>query len=177
VALENFGSRYDIHGGAKELAYPHHDAHLAQYKALTGIENPVQRWMYVGLVFSNGEKMSKSLGNMVLARQLVEKYGQNLVRLYLFSTHYSEDLDYNEESLSAKKTLLEKIYHIKNKTSDDTSSKVSALINEFLAALDDDLNSPKALQAVEHICDLVLENNKISIEDFEKIINILGLSV
>jgi cysteinyl-tRNA synthetase len=177
VALENFGSHYDIHGGAKELAYPHHDAHLAQYKALTGVENPVQRWMYVGLVFSNGEKMSKSLGNMVLARQLVEKYGQNLVRLYIFSVHYREDLDYNEENLAAKKALLEKIYHIKNKTSGKTSSTVHAVMNEFLVALDDDLNSPKALQAVERICDLVLQNNEIDSNDFEKIVNILGLSV
>lgn len=177
VALENFGSKYDIHGGAKELAYPHHDAHLAQYQSLTDIENPVQRWMYVGLVLSGEEKMSKSLGNMVLARDLVEKYGQNLLRLYLFSTHYREDLDYKEEDLVSKKIFLEKIHHVKNKASSETSSNVSNLIKEFLDALDDDLNSTRALQAFENMCDLVLQNSHISIRDFEKISSIIGLSV
>ena len=94
VALENFGLQYDIHGGANELSYPHHEAHLAQYKALTGAEKPVKLWMYVSLVLSKGEKMSKSFGNMILARELVSKYGQNLLRLYLFSTHYREEIDY-----------------------------------------------------------------------------------
>lgn len=177
VAFENFGLHYDIHGGAKELAYPHHDAHLAQYKAITGTENPVKRWMYIGLVLSAGEKMSKSLGNMVLARDLVEKYGQNLLRLYLFSTHYREDLDYKEEDLVSKKIFLEKIHHAKNKASDETSPNVSSLIKEFLDALDDDLNSTKALHVFEDICDLVLQNNHISIHDFEKISDIIGLSV
>ncbi|HSD05206.1 MAG TPA: class I tRNA ligase family protein [Nitrosopumilaceae archaeon] len=177
VAFENFGSHYDIHGGAKELAYPHHEAHLAQYQALTGMENSVQRWMYVGLVLVEGEKMSKSLGNMVLARNLVEKYGQNLLRLYLFSTHYREDLNYKEEDLVAKKKFLEKIYKVYNKTSDKTSADVSKLINEFLDALEDDLNSPKALQIFERICDVVLQSSNISTLDFEKISGTIGLSV
>ena len=86
VAVENFGLYYDIHGGAKELAYPHHEAHLAQYKALTGMENPVKLWMHVGLVLSKGEKMSKSLGNMVLARDLVVSMGRTCC-VYICSLH------------------------------------------------------------------------------------------
>ena len=177
VAFENFGLHYDIHGGAKELAYPHHDAHLAQYKAMTGTENPVKRWMYIGLVFSKGEKMSKSLGNMVLARDLVDKYGQNLVRLYLFSTHYRDDIDYKEEDLLAKKKFLEKIHHVKNKKSDKTSPDVSSLMKDFIKSLDDDLNSPKALEIFEKICDLTIKDGSISEDDLDKIINILGLSL
>jgi len=83
VAIENFGRSYDIHGGARELSYPHHEAHLAQYKLLTTSDNPVKIWIHVGLVRSNGEKMSKSLGNVVWARDMVHKYGQNLLRLYI----------------------------------------------------------------------------------------------
>ena len=177
VAFENFGLHYDIHGGAKELAYPHHDAHLAQYKAMTGTENPVKRWMYIGLVLANGEKMSKSLGNMVLARDLVDKYGQNLVRLYLFSTHYRNDIDYKEEDLLAKKKFLEKIYHVKNKKSDETLPDISSLMKDFIQSLDDDLNSPRALEIFEKICDLALKDSSISKEDLDKIINILGLSL
>jgi len=177
VVFENFGLHYDIHGGAKELAYPHHDAHLAQYKAMTGIENPVKRWMYIGLVLSKGEKMSKSLGNMVLARDLVDKYGQNLVRLYLFSTHYRDDVDYKEEDLLSKKKFLEKIYHVKNKKSDKTLPDVSRLVNDFIKSLDDDLNSTRALEIFEKICDLALKDSSISTDDLDKIINILGLSL
>ena len=177
VAFENFGLHYDIHGGARELAYPHHDAHLAQYKAMTRTKDPVKRWMYIGLVLSKGEKMSKSLGNMVLARNLVEKYGQNLIRLYLFSTNYKDDIDYKEEDLLDKKKLLEKIYQVKIKKSDRTSLGVSNLVDIFSKNLDDDLNSPKALETFEKICDLILGGESISEVDLVKIINILGLSL
>jgi len=176
VAVENFGLHYDIHGGAKELTYPHHEAHLAQYKALTGMENPVKLWMHVGLVLSKGEKMSKSLGNMILARELVSKYGQNLLRLYLFSTHYREEIDYRENDLSSKKILLEKIYKANHMTSDQTSKKICNLITQFFASFEDDLNSSKALDALDEICSAVLKNDSISTADFMKIISVLGLS-
>ncbi len=177
VALENFGTHYDIHGGAKELAYPHHEAHFAQYKALTGLENPVKLWTHIGLVLSNGEKMSKSLGNMVLSRDIVNKHGQNLLRIYIFSTHYRDEINYNENNLCNKKSLLEKVYHVKNKTSSDTSQVISDLIEEFFISLDDDLNSPDALDKVDKICTLVLQSENISIQDFEKITAVLGLSI
>lgn len=177
VAVENFGLHYDIHGGAKELAYPHHEAHLAQYKALTGMENPVKLWMHVGLVLSKGEKMSKSLGNMVLARDLVSKYGQNLLRLYLFSTNYRDEIDYKENDLLSKKTLLEKIYKTNNITSDQTSKNISNLMTQFFTSFEDDLNSSKALDIFEEICSAVLENDRISKADFMKIISVLGLSI
>ena len=177
VAVENFGLCYDIHGGAKELIYPHHEAHLAQYKALTGMENPVKLWMHVALVLSKGEKMSKSLGNVVLARDVISKYGQNLLRLYLFSTHYREEIDYGEEDLAAKKTLLEKIYKAHNNVSDRTSNDISNLMEEFFASLEDDLNSSKALDVFEKICILGLRNGSISSPDFKKITDVLGLSI
>ncbi|TSA18749.1 MAG: hypothetical protein D4R72_01495 [Nitrosopumilales archaeon] len=177
VAFENFGTHYDIHGGAKELAYPHHEAHFAQYKALTGLENPVKLWMHVGLVLSNGEKMSKSLGNMVLSRELVEKYGQNLLRVYIFSTHYRDEINYNENDLCNKKPLLEKIYNTKNKTSNSTSQVISDLINEFFVSFEDDFDSPSALGIIDKICTLVLKGESINLQDFEKITGVLGLSV
>jgi len=177
VAAENFGLHYDIHGGAMELSYPHHEAHLAQYKALTDTENPVKLWMHVGLLLSKGEKMSKSLGNMILARDLVSKYGQNLLRLYLFSTHYREEIDYTENDLISKKTLLGKIYKANHMTSDHTSENISNLMTRFFTSFEDDLNSPKALDTLDEICSAVLENDNISTTDFMKIISVLGLSI
>ncbi len=177
VAFENFGNSYDIHGGAKELAYPHHDGHFAQYKALTRLKNPVKFWMHVGLVLSGKDKMSKSLGNMVRSRDIVDKHGHNLLRVYIFSIHYRDDINYNENDLLSKKTLVKKIYYLANTTSDDSSQNVSNLVEEFFLALDDDLNSPKALEQLDKICDLVQEGNKISKQHYEQITSILGLSV
>ena len=177
VAAENFGLHYDIHGGAMELSYPHHEAHLAQYKALTDTENPVKLWMHVGLLLSKGEKMSKSLGNMILARDLVSKYGQNLLRLYLFSTHYREEIDYTENDLISKKILLEKIYKANHMASDQTSENISNLMTQFFTSFEDDLNSPKALDTLDKICSAILENDNVSTADFTKIISVLGLSI
>ncbi|MGQ0638487.1 MAG: class I tRNA ligase family protein [Nitrososphaerota archaeon] len=177
VVAENFGLHYDIHGGAMELSYPHHEAHLAQYKALTDMENPVKLWMHVGLLLSKGEKMSKSLGNMILARDLVSKYGHNLLRLYLFSTHYREEIDYTENDMLSKKTLLEKIYKANHMTSDHTSKNIYNLMTRFFTSFEDDLNLPKALDTLDEICSAVLENDRISTADFMKIISVLGLSI
>ena len=141
------------------------------------MENPVKLWMHVGLVLSNGEKMSKSLGNMVLSRELVEKYGPNLLRIYIFSTHYRNEINYNENDLYNKKQLLEKIYNTKNKSSNNTSQVISDLINEFFVSFEDDFDSPRALGVVDKICTLVLNGENINLQDFGKIMDVLGLSV
>ena len=177
VAIENFGKHYDIHGGADELAYPHHEAHLAQYKAMTGLELPVKMWMHTSLVLSKGQKISKSLGNVVLARDLVRRYGQNLLRLYLFSTHYREEIDYKERDLLRKRTFLQKVQKTCLHTSAKTSKEISRLITEFYNWLGKDLDSPKALETLEKICERVLNNGSISSDDFTKITETLGLSV
>lgn len=177
VAIENFGSNYDIHGGARELVYPHHEAHLAQYKLLTKTENPVKIWMHVGLVLSNGEKMSKSIGNVVWSRDLVHKYGQNILRLYLFSTHYRGDIDFQEDSLVVKKNLLEKILVTSSKTSDKTDSQLTRLIDDFFKSLDDDLDSPKALEIFENICTATINGNSLSGNDFDRICRVLGIKL
>lgn len=177
VAIENFGLHYDVHGGADELAYPHHEAHLAQYKAMTDLETPVKIWMHVSLVLSKGEKISKSLGNVVLARDLVSKYGQNLVRLYLFSTHYRQEIDYNEKNLLRNKTFLKRIQQARLRASNKTSEDISTMIKEFYTSLGKDLNSPKALDSLEKICTNTLKNSSISVEDFTRIMDTLGLSV
>jgi cysteinyl-tRNA synthetase len=99
------------------------------------------------------------------------------VRLYLFSIHYRNDVDYKEEDILSKKKFLEKIHHVKNKKSDKTSPDISNFLNDFFNHLDDDLNSPKALEIFEKICDLALKDGSISKEDLDKITSILGLSL
>ncbi len=177
VALENFGINYDIHGGARELLYPHHEAHLAQYNMLSTCENPIKIWMHVGLVLSNDEKMSKSIGNVVWSRDLVQKYGQNLLRLYLFSRHYRDDVNFTESQIAEKKPFLNKIYLTNTMTSNKTDPSLSKLLDEFLVALDDDLNSPKALEIFENMCSKVIEGKSLSSYDFERICQVLGIEI
>lgn len=175
VAFENFGQEYEIHGGARELVYPHHEAHLAQYQVLSGLPNPVQAWMYVGLVLAGSEKMSKSLGNVIWSREMVEKYGQNLLRLYLFSYHYSEDVQFDEEKLASRSSLMNKIYLAGQRVAAKSDGKIIEQLEEFSAALDDDLDSPRALEVMEKICDDAISGRNLSSEDFEKACQVLGI--
>jgi cysteinyl-tRNA synthetase len=101
VAIANFGGIYDIHGGANELIYPHHEAHLAQLTTLLSNSAPVSAWTHVGLVYIRGKKMSKSLGNTVSIRRLLQDHSTNTIRLYVYSTHYRNRLDFSIQKLEA----------------------------------------------------------------------------
>jgi cysteinyl-tRNA synthetase len=177
VAFENFGKNYDIHGGARELLYPHHEAHLAQYQLLSGSETPVKSWVHVGLVLSGGEKMSKSLGNVVWVKDLVKKYSSNLIRLYIFSKHYRDDMDFSEAELVAKKPLLDLIYLTGTKVSDTTHQDISNLINEIVSSLQNDLDSPTALAKLEKICVEVKNGKTVNKIDFSRVCKIFGIKI
>lgn len=175
VAVENFGDNYDVHGGARELVYPHHEAHLAQYQLLSGSEKPIKSWVHVGLVLSDGEKMSKSLGNVVWIKDLIKKYDSDLIRLYVFSKHYRDDMDFSENDLMSKKPLLDLIRLTMDKASDTTHDTVSNLMRDFMKSLNDDLDSPTALAKLETICIEVKNGKGITLVDFNHMCNMLGL--
>ncbi|SRR5579875_904843 len=177
VAIENFGENYDIHGGASELLYPHHEAHLAQYRALSGSNLPVRTWMHIGLLFAGGEKMSKSLGNVAWARDMVEKYGQNLLRLYIFSTHYRDAIDFKDSDIADKKEMLNRICLAGLKVSDRTEEGASGLVKSFHASLDDDLDSPRAIKILDDLCSRMIGGTSVAAEDFERICRVLGLRI
>lgn len=176
VAVENFGKNYDIHGGARELLYPHHEAHLAQYELLTDSEEPVKAWVHVGLVLSGGEKMSKSLGNVVWVKDLIKKYGSDIIRLYIFSKHYRADMDFSEEELLLQKPLLDLIRLTKSRVSDTTDENISNIIHGFTESLNDDLDSPAALAKLEKICNEVKNGKSLSQIDFNRLCKILGIN-
>jgi cysteinyl-tRNA synthetase len=177
VAIANFGKNYDIHGGARELLYPHHEAHLAQYQLITGYETPVNLWMHVGLVLSNKEKMSKSIGNVVWIKEIVQKYGSEILRLYLFSKHYRDDLDFSEKDLIAKKPLLDLIYLTRPQVSDTTDENLLHHVQGFIDSLCDDLNTPVALSHLEKICLGVKDGYRIGRDDFRQMCSIFGIKV
>src|SRR5690606_32192405 len=100
MACENLGPRIDIHGGGKDLRYPHHDSEIVQSECASGETPYVGYWMHNGTMRLAGEKMSKSLGNLVKVSELLEAgYSANAIRLLLLATHYREDRDYSEAEL------------------------------------------------------------------------------
>lgn len=177
VAMANFGKCYDIHGGARELLYPHHEAHLAQYQLLSGFDVPIKTWVHVGLVLSDGQKMSKSLRNVVWIKDLIKKYDPNLIRLYVFSKHYRDDIDYSENDMLEKKSLLDLIQLAQSKAVEKTHPNISNLIEDFVHFLGNNLDSPKALQTLEKICVEIKNGKEISKSDFNRMCKILGIII
>lgn len=167
-----FGDTTDIHGGAVELSFPHHENEIAQSEAATG-QQFVRYWPHGGMIMINGEKMSKSKGNFTTVKQLLEKYQPEIIRLFLIQTHYRGQIDFNDKNLQAARNafsgLKEFILSLKkNKTKGNIGSKVKILANqtkkEFLDNLSNDFNTPKALSK---IFKLIKQINKLEINKSE----------
>lgn len=160
MASRYLGPSIDIHGGGYDLVFPHHESEVAQSENAFGVEPFARYWMHVAMVGYNGEKMSKSLGNLVLVADALKSYSADAVRLYLFSHHYREPWVYEDVELDrwarVADDLIEAIeldaYGIENELD------VSLLRDRFLTAMDDDLNTPLAIAALQEIALAILES-------------------
>lgn len=123
ITEKYFGPQYDIHGGGLDLIFPHHDAEIAQMEAISGKEPLVKYWMHTGFLNVDGVKMSKSLGNFITIRDLLEKWDPMAYRLFVLSTHYRSPIDFSSKSLEQASKNLDRL----NKTIEslkDTSIKL-----------------------------------------------------
>ena len=145
-----FDGKIDIHGGGFDLKFPHHENEIAQAKA-HGHNKIANVWMHNGFVNFGNEKMSKSLGNVVLAKDAIAKYGGNVMRLLILSTHYRAPVSFTEETvLSSKNELdrIQKLYNqlaVKLQVEHGNMSSKDIKIENFLSSLADDLNTSNAL--------------------------------
>jgi L-cysteine:1D-myo-inositol 2-amino-2-deoxy-alpha-D-glucopyranoside ligase len=145
MAMEELGAVIDIHGGGNDLVFPHHEAEIAQAEQLTG-QGPFARfWLHVGMVALDGVKMSKSLGNLVFASDLLERYEPGAVRRYLLSHHYRSAWDYDDAALEEAAASYKRWREAAGEDGHDPE-----LVEAFTAAMDDDLDTPRALE----VCDL-----------------------
>jgi cysteinyl-tRNA synthetase len=103
-----FGAQYDIHGGARDLIFPHHEAEIAQMEAVSGKKPLVRHWMHTGFLNVGGEKMSKSLGNFTTIREMLDKYEADAFRLFVLLSHYSSPIDFSQASLEQAGRSLER---------------------------------------------------------------------
>ena len=159
------GLPFDIHGGGQDLTFPHHENEIAQSSAAYGVETPVKYWMHNGFLTIDSEKMSKSEGNFFTARDVLDNYDHQAVRLYLVSGQYRQPLDYNATAL---KQAIQSLERIKNavdtirgrililERSGGRTSEVDVKMKEaieklregFEREMDDDFNTPGALAEV-----------------------------
>ncbi|MBI2184489.1 MAG: cysteine--tRNA ligase [Thaumarchaeota archaeon] len=195
ITISNFGSQYDIHGGAEELIYPHHEAEIAQAEALTGVSPFVKYWLHTGLLYVDGRKMSKSLGNYVTVKEALKRYGSDTIRLYVASHHYRRPVNFHEEGLKKAKLglqILEEAFQRLEDVSGEGVGRGKPLVPKFVdkysrafcRAMDDDFNTPAALKAltsmaktVGKMSDYSLRNSDPSsvMEAFRVLASILGV--
>ncbi len=146
MAAAHFGTTIDIHGGGNDLIFPHHENEIAQSTCAHGGELFSRYWMHNGFVNVDQTKMSKSLGNVVLVRDLLNDAPGEAVRLALLSGHYRQPLDWSDELLAENRRKLDRLYTaLRNAGGWRELWQQTAPSDAFTEALSDDLNTPKAL--------------------------------
>lgn len=146
MATRYLGDQIDIHGGGADLIFPHHPCEIAQTEPVTGKRPFVKIWMHAGLVWLDGEKMSKSLGNLVFARDALREHGPDALRWYLMTQHYREDFDYNRAAVQRYvQFALQLRQAVAARGGEGSPLDLSIARDEFTAAMADDLNTPAAL--------------------------------
>lgn len=147
---KTFGERIDIHGGGRDLIFPHHENEIAQSEALTG-KQFVKYWIHNGLIKVNGQKMSKSLGNSLLLSDLLDKYSPETVKFALLSTNYRSDINVTDGLFFEAEKHLADFYAVIKSAQDKgiaITGENRAIDDDFNAAMDDDFNTALALSAL-----------------------------
>jgi len=164
MSYEYFGKSFDIHGGGKDLIFPHHENEIAQSESLFE-QQFVKYWIHNGFVDINNEKMSKSLGNFTMIKEVLENYSPEVIRMFLLSKHYRSPIDYSEDSMREIAMGLDRIYAFLErlekagvKYRDQNTRDRGNLWSNFQTAMNDDFNSAKA---VGLIFEAVKKGNKL----------------
>ena len=141
LALRELGTTIDLHGGGSDLIFPHHECERAQSEAATG-EPFVKHWMHVAMVFKDGEKMSKSLGNLVFVDKLRTEWDPRSIRLAVIEHHYRKEWEWNDELMPRNRDRLAS-------WNASVGGGSSSVLDDVRACLDDDLDTPAALAAID----------------------------
>jgi L-cysteine:1D-myo-inositol 2-amino-2-deoxy-alpha-D-glucopyranoside ligase len=157
MATKYLGTTIDIHGGGHDLIFPHHECEIAQSENATGVEPFVRVWMHVAMVNYEGEKMSKSLGNLVLASDLLKRYPADAIRLYLFSHHYRATWEFQDDEMIEWGHRTERIHSAMQQPSGDVDAEidVDTYREAFMEALDRDLHTPAAIGTLTALADAI----------------------
>jgi L-cysteine:1D-myo-inositol 2-amino-2-deoxy-alpha-D-glucopyranoside ligase len=179
LARDHLGATVDIHGGGEDLIYPHHESEIAQAEAVTGV--PFARhWMHVAMAQLDGVKMSKSLGNLVFVGDLLRTSPPAAVRLLLNTHHYRQEWTYEADELRDAEARLQRYTDAIRGTTAHERSRADELERDFLARLDDDLDTPGALRVLDGIVDApgaaAVGDAVASSHLLPRLLNVIGVS-
>ena len=142
----HLGETIDIHGGGRDLIFPHHENELAQSRCAHDGAEFARYWVHNGFLSMDSEKMSKSLGNVLLVHDMIKTLPGELIRLALLSAHYKQPLDWSDETLQSARRMLDRLYGaVRGIELTDAERQAAEPPAALVAALEDDLNTPKAL--------------------------------
>ena len=164
MSTQMLGNHFDIHGGGQDLQFPHHENELAQSEGCTG-ETFVNYWMHNGFVQVNEEKMSKSLGNFFVLRDVLQNYKAEEIRYFIIGSHYRSQLNYSEQQLNNARSALQRLYGALLDTESVDVPENSDYQARFEQALCDDFNTANAVAV---LFDLAREINRQKINQPEK---------
>ena len=162
MSLENLGEHFDIHGGGPDLLFPHHENEIAQSECASD-HKFANYWMHSGLLKINGEKMSKSLGNFAMLKDLYDSYHPEVIRYYLISSHYRSSLNFDNESLDQARSALTRLYQALLLAPSEETDLHDESISEFIKSMNDDLNTPEALSTLFGLAKLI--NNSQNVQE------------
>ncbi len=171
MSVKCLGDHFDIHGGGLDLKFPHHENEIAQSEGCTG-HKFVNYWIHNGFVRVDDEKMSKSLGNFFIIRDVLKSYAPEVIRYFILNSHYMSPLNYSDENLDKAKASLTTLYQalldidgLDEVVLDDSLFEKSDYAQRFFSAMDDDFNTPMAISV---LFDMSHELNRLKARDLEQ---------
>jgi cysteinyl-tRNA synthetase len=162
VTLSVLGSQYDIHGGAYELIYPHHEAEIAQAESLTGVHPFVKYWVHTKLVVMEGEKMSKSKGNVITVNDMLGRLTASELRLFLLMHHYREDMNLTgiQTARSLFRQLARAVSSVHPNDLEGCQFELDGELEQFYERVSDDIDTPGAIGALQRLARSNGQNTK-----------------
>jgi cysteinyl-tRNA synthetase len=168
MAREYLGLTFDIHGGGRDLVFPHHENEVAQSTCAHDEAEFARYWVHNGFLTVEGEKMSKSIGNVLLVRDLLTKAPGEALRLNMLSTHYRQPLDWTEEGVSQARKILDRWYRAAGDADPTTCEAV-------VDALEDDMNTPKAIAVLHELANSASQGDTVAAGQLRGGANLMGV--
>ena len=176
MSRKYLGKTIDIHAGGADLIFPHHENEIAQSECANGCKF-VNYWLHNGFVTINKEKMSKSIGNFLTIDDLLKKYDANTIRFFILTNHYRMPVEFSDESLSSAQAGVKRLMNAKRtKINDDLDITQTDSYKQFVEAMDDDLNTSKALAVLFDLANRANKDEQDAFTILYKLASVLGFS-
>ncbi|MCL5970680.1 MAG: cysteine--tRNA ligase [Patescibacteria group bacterium] len=157
------GQQIDIHGGGRDLIFPHHESEIAQSESFINKKPFVKYWLHTGMVLYEGEKMAKSLGNLAMVSDLLKRYTPSDIRLMLISNHYRKPWEYDEKMIIESRRLMNFIENALKISADKKKPKISDIyLKQFVRYMNNDLDTPNAIKTIYCLAKRILKEAKNS---------------